>query len=62
VFSPEDAELEQVLKLIDLNREANGKRLTILMDGTKDEAVGYLAETDELWSDESNEKGTISTF
>jgi len=60
-LSPADAELEPYLKLIDLHEERADHRLSILMDGTRDETVGYLASGD--WQEDSPEtKGTISTF
>jgi pyruvate,water dikinase len=57
---PDDGELDPYLKVIDFQQEAEGRRLTILMDGSKDEAVGYLVTG--TWDDQSDEKGTISTF
>ena len=41
-LSPEDADLSEHLKVIDIEQEAPGKRLLILMDGRKDKAVAYL--------------------
>ena len=42
-LSPEDVGLSEHLKVIDLEAVRPGRRLTILMDGSQDEAVGYLA-------------------
>ncbi len=41
-LSPADAALGDTLKVIDVARADPQKRLTILMDGTRDEAVGFL--------------------
>lgn len=43
-LSPEDGSLANALKVIDLNAVTPEQRLTVLMDGSKDEAVGYLAD------------------
>lgn len=43
-LSPADESLADALKVIDLNAVAPGQRLTVLMDGSKDEAVGFLAD------------------
>lgn len=59
-LSPDDVELAPYLKVIDLQQEAEDRRLTILMDGSRDETVGYLVTG--TWDDQFDEKGTISTF
>lgn len=59
-LSPEDEYLSQYLKVIDVETIASGKRLTILMDGSIDKAVGFLQSGD--WSNEGLQKGTVSTF
>lgn len=60
-YSPQDAELAPYLKVIDIELESDGRRLAILMDGTQDEAVGFLIAGD--WTDEPLEtKGSLSTF
>ncbi len=59
-FSPVDAELSPYLKLIDIPHEASGHRLTILMDGSREETVGYLVAGS--WAEEQDEVGTVSTF
>jgi hypothetical protein len=60
-LSPADAELEPFLKLIDLQMERAGYRLSILMDGSRDETAGYLVLGD--WQDdEPVTEGTISIF
>jgi hypothetical protein len=56
---PQDAELSPYLRLIDVAAVTNSCRLNILMDGSNDEAVGYLTDGD--WPMEG-EKGTVSTF
>jgi hypothetical protein len=43
-LAPEDADLSEHLKVIDVEQEAAGKRLLILMDGRNDKAVAYLEE------------------
>jgi hypothetical protein len=43
-LSPADAALEEYLRVIDVAALAPARRLTILMDGTEDEAVGYLQD------------------
>ncbi len=43
-IQPEDSDLTAYLKVIDLDRYPNSPRLDILMNGAKDEAVGYLTE------------------
>jgi hypothetical protein len=58
--APEDAELAPYLRLIDIPRVAEGRRLTILMDGSRDEAIAFL-ESGE-WRDEVNNQGSVSTF
>ena len=40
---PEDAELSRYLKVIDLAEMPDNRRLHVLMNGARDEAVGYLA-------------------
>jgi hypothetical protein len=59
-LSPEDGELAPYLKVIDVATAAKGKRLTILMDGSNDEAVGFLAKGD--WKSPDDVVGTVSTF
>jgi hypothetical protein len=41
--SPEDADLAPYLRLIDIDAVAHGRRLNVLMDGSTERAVGYLA-------------------
>ncbi|MDX1614993.1 MAG: PEP/pyruvate-binding domain-containing protein [Candidatus Promineifilaceae bacterium] len=57
---PEDADLAPYLQIVDVPAEANDRRLTILMDGSNDIAVGYL--TEGAWEEEELGKGTVSTF
>ncbi len=59
-FSPSDEVLAKYLKVVDIQNEVSGSRLTILMDGSNDKTVGYLAAGE--WHQESEETGTISTF
>ncbi|MCB8985375.1 MAG: PEP/pyruvate-binding domain-containing protein [Ardenticatenaceae bacterium] len=58
-FSPGDAGLAPYLHLIDLQTVNRTKRLNIIMDGSLDKAIGYLAEGD--WS-QTDAKGTVSIF
>ena len=59
-YLPEDRRLEAYLLVIDIDKLHKDRRLTILMDGNKDEAVGFL-ETG-TWVDEQELLGTVSTF
>lgn len=59
-ISPTDESLAMYLKVIDVQNEAADRRLTILMDGSKDETVGYLASGE--WHEYGEEAGTVSTF
>lgn len=45
-LSPADAELSDYLRVIDLEAVTPRRRLNIVMDGSKDEAVGFLADGD----------------
>ncbi len=58
-LSPADATLSDYLRVIDLSTVCGSRRLKILMDGEKDEAVGFLVEGS--WSLNGKE-GTLSTF
>lgn len=58
-LSPRDAELAKTLKVIDVSRIDPQKRLAILMDGSRDEAVGYLQEGE--WP-ETETRVSLSTF
>jgi hypothetical protein len=58
--SPQYSDLADYLKLIDVSRTTNGRRLTIVMDGTRDETVSYLAAGD--WQSPSEAGGAISNF
>ncbi len=44
---PKDADLAPYLKVIGLDELPGGRRLNVLMDGSKDEAVGFLTDSDE---------------
>jgi hypothetical protein len=57
---PDDAFLSDYLRVIDIAAVSPSQRLTILMDGTKDEAVGYLVIGD--WSAPEIGHETISVF
>ncbi len=59
---PDVAEYESVLKVIDVEKSTQGKRLTIRMNSDLDEAMAYFTETTSLdtklddWSDESRQE------
>ncbi len=57
---PDDAFLSDYLRVIDIATIATNRRLTILMDGTKDEAVAYLVSGD--WSVPEAGRETVSVF
>ncbi len=58
---PEHASLQAYLRVIDLATVTPNRRLTILMDGTHDDAIGYLTEGN--WGVVPNkQQGTLSTF
>ncbi|MFN2188450.1 MAG: PEP/pyruvate-binding domain-containing protein [Candidatus Promineifilaceae bacterium] len=59
-LAPSFLDLDAYLKLIDLEQAAGGRRLTIVMDGSRDETVGFLAEGD--WEKEEDISGTLSAF
>jgi hypothetical protein len=59
-FSPKDAFLSEYLKIIELESNAQGRRLTIVMDGSRDETVGYLAKGS--WPKIGTKNGTLSSF
>ncbi len=56
---PQDADLAKTLKVIDVSRIDPQKRLAILMDGSRDEAVGFLQEGE--WA-ETETQVSLSTF
>lgn len=56
---PQDADLAKTLKVIDVSRIDPQKRLAILMDGSSDEAVGFLQEGE--WP-ETETRVSLSTF
>lgn len=58
-LSPADAPLSETLKVIDVAQRNPQKRLTILMDGSRDEAVGFLEEG--AWR-ETESQVSLSTF
>lgn len=57
---PIDAGLSDYLRVIDVPKVTGGRRLNILMDGTNDEAIGYLVTGN--WQSETKEKGSVSNF
>lgn len=58
-LSPADAGLDDVLRVIDINTVASGRRLTLLMDGSQDRAVGYLETGD--WETRDSQ-ASVSVF
>jgi hypothetical protein len=61
-LSPQDERLSAYLQVIDVPAAAGGRHLSIYMDGTSDEAVGFLAEGDWRSPSKDDGQGTISTF
>ncbi len=59
-YLPADRDLEGYLQVIDIAGQHRDRRLTILMDGNRDEAVGYLESG--TWMDDQQPLGTVSTF
>ncbi|MGB3714217.1 MAG: PEP/pyruvate-binding domain-containing protein [Candidatus Promineifilaceae bacterium] len=59
-FSPKDAFLSEYLKIVEIESNAHGRRLTIVMDGSRDETVGYLAKGN--WPKSVDKHGTLSSF
>lgn len=57
---PKDADLSEYLRVINVPKVAGGRRLNILMDGSNDEAIGYLVSG--TWETKSDVKGSVSTF
>jgi hypothetical protein len=58
-LSPEDATLADYLQVIDIAAVTNNCRLVILMDGSSDEAIGYLTQGN--WPS-PNQQGSVSSF
>lgn len=59
-LSPQDSALADYLRVIDVAAAAGGRRLNVLMDGSREEALGYLAAGD--WADETQAEGRVSIF
>ena len=59
-LSPQDAALSDYLRVIDVAAVSNNRRLNILMDGTNDDAVGFLAKGD--WKLVEDPLATVSNF
>lgn len=59
-LAPDEADLAPYLRVIDVPAVAQGKRLTILMDGTREEAIGFL-ESGE-WPVTDDGLGSVSNF
>jgi hypothetical protein len=58
-LSPEDAELADYLRVIDVTAVTDGRRIKILMDGEDDEAVGFLVHSQVV---SKNGVGSVSNF
>ena len=52
-LSPKDGALADYLRVVDVSAVAPGRRLTILMDGAQDQALGFL--TDGHWQANENQ-------
>ena len=59
-LSPQDDYLSDYLQVIDIAAATPNRRLTILMDGAKDEAVGYLVTGE--WATPETGYETVSVF
>lgn len=59
-LSPEDAALSEYLCVIDIAAVANNRRLNIIMDGSNEEAVGFLVSGD--WALPDDQGGSLSSF
>ncbi len=60
VITPQDAALEPYLRVIDVPAVTEGRRLTILMEGARDEAIAFLHSG--KWKDGDDKKGSLSIF
>jgi hypothetical protein len=60
LVAPQDAGLEPYLRVIDVPSVTEGRRLTILMEGARDEAIAFLQNGN--WKEEDDGKGSVSTF
>ncbi|MGH2535858.1 MAG: PEP/pyruvate-binding domain-containing protein [Candidatus Promineifilaceae bacterium] len=61
-LSPQDEKLAPYLKVIDVAQAGSGRRLTLLMDGSRDEAVAYLASANGEWAEAPAAEGTLGSF
>ena len=59
-ISPHDASLSDYIKVIDIANIAANMRLNVLMDGSKEKAIGYLERGN--WAVVDSGKGTLSSF
>lgn len=59
---PEDADLGDYLRVIDVALLPGNRRLNVLMDGRNDEAIGYLTKGDWKAVTPHKNEGSLSTF
>ena len=58
---PEFSYLEDIITVIDIQKEAKGKILRILMNADLDEAIAYLGSPSEKYEIQGNEESFIET-
>jgi hypothetical protein len=58
-LSPDDAELADYLRVIDVPAVANNRRIKVVMDGEEDEAVAFLTHSQAV---SKNGAGSVSNF
>ncbi|MCO5191509.1 MAG: PEP/pyruvate-binding domain-containing protein [Anaerolineae bacterium] len=60
--SPQDEPLSDFLRVIDIAEIPGNRRLNVVMDGGRDEAMGYLADGEWDTPPNGNHNGTVSSF
>jgi len=53
---PQYAQIEEVVRVIDVEKESNGKRLRILMNADLEEALAYLSSETEVYSSQKEKE------
>lgn len=61
-ISPKDAGLGDYLRVIDIAEMPGNRRLNVVMDGGRDEAMGYLVDGEWGMPSGGNHNGTLSSF
>ncbi|MCO5207194.1 MAG: PEP/pyruvate-binding domain-containing protein [Anaerolineae bacterium] len=61
-ISPQDEPLSDFLRVIDIAEIPGNRRLNVVMDGGRDEAMGYLADGEWDTPPNGNHNGTVSSF